>query len=188
MRACLAGLMALSLASPGLAAGAAPAATPSPPPGACGVNDYGEHRLCLGARDRHIRQKMRLTFSAAFGRYVRVIDLVERDDGAASIRLKTVTRDGELAEWRSRRLDADDMARLEAVGEASGVWALPEQSWNGGGIFLHCEELAMERVTGAGYRSSQVNISCVQPEKLMPFVDLVVALARLKPWPGGQMY
>jgi hypothetical protein len=149
----------------------------------CLLHKLGEKPLWHGVANKHHRQEIRFTFTEGHATYTRVIDFVEYLDGTGSIAVTSVFRRPDP--WkviRQRRIDlsATEVARLNELGDQSGTWGFPNGSWDGDGWYLHCETLDMERVNASGYRYSSVNISCNQPTKLMPLVEYLTGLAKVK--------
>jgi len=158
----------------------------------CILRDGGEKPLWLGGQRRGVVQEIRLTFTEGHLAYTKVIHLTQRTNGKTSIRLKTLrrARDGRVVviTGKSRRLSAQEVAMIDQLGSSSGTWEHRIGSWDGNEFFMHCETLDMERVTSDGYSFSSVNISCNQPQRLMPFVNFVAGLVGLKPYANGRMF
>ena len=166
----------------------------------CILHTVGERPLWHGIAEKSVRQKIRFTFTDGHGRYLRTLDLTEHADGSGNLVLKSIARDDDgrwvISSQHSRLLSAEQVLRIDALSQAAGVWDFPVGSWDGdvnskrgrGSIYLHCEMLEMERATPDDYRFSSINISCNHPAKLMPLVDYITDLARLKPALGGLVY
>ena len=150
----------------------------------CILHTVGERPLWHGIAEKSVRQKIRFTFTDGHGRYLRTLDLTEHADGSGDDDGRWV-----ISSQHSRLLSAEQVLRIDALSQAAGVWDFPVGSWDGrGSIYLHCEMLEMERATPDDYRFSSINISCNHPAKLMPLVDYITDLARLKPALGGLVY
>jgi hypothetical protein len=158
----------------------------------CVLRDVGEKPLWRSVLRRGVLQEIRFTFTEGHLAYTKIIHITQRANGKARIRLQTVRRNraGDMIVTgdRSRRLSAKDMAMIDQLGSSSGTWDHRIGSWGGDGIDLHCETLDMERATPGGYSFASVNISCNQPERLMPFVSFVTELVGLKPYKDRQMF
>lgn len=139
-----------------------------------------------------VRQHIRLTFTQGHSVYTRVINFEEYADGRGIIRSKTLRRDRAqglvVSSRKSRRIAPADVQILDRLGLSSGAWEHPTGSWDGDQLFMHCETLDMERVTSSGYRFSSVNISCNQPEKLMPLVQFIANFVDMKTYAKGRVY
>jgi hypothetical protein len=149
----------------------------------CTLRKVGEKPLWHGLKNAKYRQQIRFTFTDGHGRYTRVINFVELANGKGRIELKTIIPEsGDVIVSDARRfsVSAEDVARINELAEASGTWAFESGTWDDEEIFLHCQTLDMERVSQAGYRFSSVNISCNQPQILMPLVEHLSKLVRLK--------
>jgi hypothetical protein len=92
---------------------------------------------------------------------------------------------------RHIRLSAEDMRRITMLGEQSGVWEFEAGTWDetgDGSVFMHCQLLGMERADADDYCYSEVRIGCNKPRRLMPFVDEIARLAKLRTDKGEMLY
>lgn len=156
---------------------------------ACNLREIGAKPLWTGL-DPKYRQQMRFTYTNGQRPGFRVIDVVERTDGTGSVRVreswwKPGDLDVEVTADTSYRVSAADIAKLNALGETATVWKFPVGTWDKDEIYLHCDTLDMERIDAVGYRFSSINISCNHPRLLMPFLEHMAKLARLKPGAEG---
>ncbi|HMT44283.1 MAG TPA: hypothetical protein PKA59_06990, partial [Chakrabartia sp.] len=72
-------------------------------------------------------------------------------------------------------------AAVNRLAVESGTFDFAAGSWDDmQEVYVHCQLLEMERADASGYRYSSINIGCNQPKKLMPFVEHVMALAKIK--------
>ena len=62
--------------------------------------------------------------------------------------------------WEALKINltSDDLARLDKLAEEAGAFEFERSSWDGEGLYLHCQTLDIERANPAGYRVSVVNI------------------------------
>lgn len=158
----------------------------------CVLRKAGEKPLWRGGLKRGVVQEIRFTFTEGHLAYTKIIHVIQRVNGRASISLQTIRRerDGGITTTRkkSRRLSSEEMATIDRLGSSSGTWEERIGSWDGDELFLHCETLDMERATAAGYSFASVSISCIQPKRLMPLVNFVTTLVSLKPFADRQMF
>ncbi|MEO9130497.1 MAG: hypothetical protein ABI240_04750 [Sphingomonas sp.] len=158
----------------------------------CILREAGEKPLWHRPSRRGVRQQIRLTFTEGHLAYTKLIDFEERADGSGIIRLRTLRRKSDSGSIESSRtihhVTSAEVATINRLGSASDTWDQPIGSWDGDELFLHCETLDMERRVLDGYSFSSVNISCNQPEKLMPFVTFITGLVGLKPYADRQMF
>lgn len=158
----------------------------------CVLRDAGEKPLWLAPVQRSVLQEIRFTFTEGHLAYTKIIHVTQRANGKASIHLRTLRRerDGNMVVTadKRRRLSAEEVAMIDQFGSSSGTWEHRIGSWDGGELFMHCETLDMERATSEGYSFASVNISCNQPQRLMPFVTYVTALVGLKPYADRQRF
>lgn len=107
--------------------------------------------------------------------------------GTAKLVARQIYRNGRLRSVRQLRrlaIEPHQIKTIEEMGRAADLWKFKSGTWqanDGDEIYVHCTELAMERATPAEYSVSHVLISCNQPAKLLPLVDYMVTLAKLKP-------
>lgn len=157
----------------------------------CVLKEFGKRPLWR-ALERKYRQQIRFTFTDGHAAFTKVIDFVEMADGTGKIGLTIVSRqrDGTRAITKNQsfRVSTTDIARINSLGEQSGVWSFETGSWDGDELYMHCETLDMERIDASGYRHSSVNVSCNQPAKLMPFVNFVTDLVKLRPSSDSSSY
>lgn len=155
---------------------------------ACTLRDIGEKPLWTGLNPKY-RQQIRLTYTNGQKPGFRVIDFEERPDGTGSIRMQeSWWKPGEepvVSIDTSYRVSAADVATVNALSAQADAWKFAIGSWDGDGMYLHCDTLDMERVDATGYRYSSISISCNQPKRLMPFLAHMTRLARLKPGSEG---
>lgn len=158
----------------------------------CILHEAGEKPLWHGLTRTGVREQIRFTFTEGHSSYTQVIDFDGYTDGHGSIRLKTLhdePTDGlVISGQKSRRVSPGDVAIIDRLALSSGTWEHAIGTWNGDDLYMHCETLDMERATAAGYSFSSANISCNQPEKLMPLVQFMTGLVDLKPYANGRMY
>jgi len=158
----------------------------------CTLQQAGEKPLWHGLTQSGALQQIRFTFTEGHSLYTKVINFDEQADGSGTIRLRTIRHDPVkgliVSSQKSRRVTSDEVAKIDSFGLSSGTWEHAIGTWDENEVFLHCETLDMERVTHEGYRFASVNISCNQPEKLMPFVQFITGLVDLKPFADRQMY
>lgn len=158
---------------------------------ACVMRDLGEKPLWTGLEPKYRRQ-MRFAYTNGQAPGLRVIDFVELPDGSGKISLKAAKwKPGEEPAFsvdRSWRVSPADVAMLNRLGEESDAWKFEIGSWDGEDLYVDCDTLDMERIDAAGYRYSSVNISCNHPNKLMPLLEFVASLAKLKRDEAGILY
>ena len=130
----------------------------------------------------------RFVFTEGHTSFFRVVTIKEKSDGTGELKVGGGNK-GERADiFRRSKLSADEISRLNSLGSQSGTWGFDVGSWDGDGIYLHCQFLEMERADADGYRYSSVNIGCNHPENLMPFVNEVVRLSGLKSVNDGRLF
>lgn len=114
----------------------------------------------------------------------RILHFRERGDGSGTLHVFSIDH-----RWRKPirierdstiKLDAAQLAVINRLAEQSTAFDFEAGSWDGESIYMHCQLLEMERADVSGYRYSSVNIGCNQPAKLMPLVEHVMALAKIK--------
>ncbi|WP_157219853.1 hypothetical protein [Flavisphingomonas formosensis] len=160
---------------------------------ACSLKEIGEKPLWHGLPDDTARI-IRFVFTQGHGLFFRVVTITQKTDGSASLKVSGTRRrdDGRTAEEplvvRRIPLSPEAMARIIALGDRTGTWDFDVGSWDEEEIYLHCQLLEMEKADAEGYRYSSVNIGCNQPTKLMPLIDEVARLAKLKKASGGRLY
>ncbi|MEP6868857.1 MAG: hypothetical protein ABJA20_10105 [Novosphingobium sp.] len=158
----------------------------------CILREAGEKALWRGSLPRGVIQVIRFTFTEGHLAYTKVIDLTERANGKATIRLQTFRRERDghrsLMEQRNHRLSTEELTTIDLLGSSSGTWEHRIGSWDGDEIFMHCETLDMERATRTTYSFASVSISCNQPKKLMPLVHFITGLVSLRPYADRQMF
>jgi hypothetical protein len=168
---------------------------------ACTIRKWGEKPLWQGLPKR-TNQFIRFTFTPGHSQFIRVVTIRERDDGTAVLtvfgtRSRLHYRDP-VQHIRTRRvqLSAAQMDEIDKLAADAGVWDFDIGTWdqiageNGDEmeIYLHCQLLEMERANAEGYRFSSVNIGCNQPRKLMPFVNEIVRLGRIRNTHNGMLF
>jgi hypothetical protein len=132
---------------------------------------------------------MRFVFSSGRDRSFRFLTLVERADG------RSWMESGGL-DWRVRQarrtwprqrqtLSAQDWIEINRLVEAADAFEFDVGSWDGDEIYMHCQNLVMERANQDGYRFSSAAIGCNRPEKLVPLLEKVIALAGRQPLFAG---
>lgn len=144
------------------------------------------------------QQVTRLTFTDGHVFFWRTVTITHYANGKGELTVRGTSRPSPVRPpmpavvRRTIKLSAEDLARIDRLAEAAGVFEFERGSWdrNGDGeeIYMHCQTLDMERANAAGYRVSVVNIGCNQPKKLMPFVNEVVRLAKMKNGGNGQLF
>ena len=157
----------------------------------CVLRDAGERPLWHGHLQSGVVQAVRFTFTEGHLAYTKIVDIVQRVDGKASVRLTVLRRDHDryVVSLRQRRLlSAHDWTMVDQLGSSSGAWEHRIASWDGNEIYIHCEMLDMERATAEGYSFASVSISCNQPQRLMPLASFVTGLVGLKPYADRQMF
>lgn len=151
----------------------------------CELKAIGARALWRGLKGDEV-QVTRLTFGEGHLRLFRTVTITELRDGSAVLKVDgdnlvdNAFTDIRPLRRRTIKLTKGEIARLNALGEASGTWAFETGTWDREGLFLHCQVLDLERINAAGYRSASVNISCNRPQKLMPFVLEVMRLAKMR--------
>lgn len=126
---------------------------------------------------------LRFTFTEGHDSFFRAVTVTQSSNGTAKLLLlaQDRKRGSEPESWsRRRNLSSAEVAELERLATESGTWDFDYGSWDGDDLYVHCQLLEMERAATTGYRYSSVNLSCNRPAKLMPLVNEVVRLARLK--------
>lgn len=136
------------------------------------------------------QQVIRLTFTDGHVFFWRSVTITRLDSGEGVLTVLGTSRPGPArpvmpaAVRRTIKLTPADLDRIDQLAEAAGVFEFERGSWDRVGdnesIYMHCQTLDIERANAAGYRVSVVNIGCNQPRKLMPFVNEIVRLAKLK--------
>lgn len=168
---------------------------------ACTIREWGEKPLWQGLPKR-TNQFIRFTFTPGRSQFIRLVTIRERDNGTAVLtvsgtRSRAHYRDP-VQHIRTRRvqLSAEQMDQIDKLAADTGVWEFDVGTWdqiageNGDEmeLFMHCQLLEMERANAEGYRFSSVNIGCNQPRKLMPLVNEIVRLARMKNTHHGMLF
>lgn len=143
-------------------------------------------------------QVIRLTFNDGHAFFWRSVTITRLVDGKGVMTVRGTSRPGPArpvmpaAVRRTIKLTPADLDRIDELAAAAGVFDFERGSWDrvgdGEAIYLHCQTLDMERVNAAGYRVSVVNIGCNQPKKLLPFVNEVVRLAKMKSTKSGKLF
>ena len=139
-------------------------------------------------------QVTRFVFTEGHGLFYRVITMTEAADGTANLIVsgsqlrRSVRQSQRRMAPRRVRLTEQQVARIGRLGEETGAWDFAEGSWDGDGIYMHCQVLDMERANVGGYQHSSVNIGCNKPQKSMPLVDEIIRLAGLQTAHGGMLY
>ena len=158
----------------------------------CVLQKVGEKPLWRDGLKRGVLQEVRFTFTEGHLAYTKIIHVIQRASGRASVSLQTIRRerDGEMtiSMEMNRHLSRQEIETIDQLGSSSGTWEQRIGSWDGDELFVHCETLDLERVTSAGYSFASVNISCNQPKRLMPLVNFVTALVNLKPYADRKMF
>lgn len=132
------------------------------------------------------QQVIRLTFTDGHMFFWRSVSITRMESGAGVLTVTGTSRPTRIRPRmpervrRTIKLSQADLDRIDQLAEAAGAFQFERGTWDDKEIYLHCQTLDMERVNADGYRVSVVNIGCNQPEKLMPFVDEVVRLAKMK--------
>jgi hypothetical protein len=148
------------------------------------------------------KQITRFIFTQGHGLFYRVITITEMDDGTASLKVSgTKNRRNSVGyEERMRTirrsLETDIVAHINQLAADAKMWEFEVSTWdqvageNGEEvpIYMHCQLLEMERANADGYRFSSVNIGCNQPKKLMPLVNEIVRLGRMKNTHNGMLF
>ncbi len=144
-------------------------------------------------------QVIRLTFTDGHTFFWRSVTITRKADGTGLMTVLGTSRPTSIRPpmkekvHRRMRLSPEDLARIDRLAEEAGTFDFERGTWDGTGddneeIYMHCQTLDMERINAAGYRVSVVNIGCNQPKKLMPLVNEVVRLAKMKQGGGGQLF
>lgn len=159
----------------------------------CGVKAAGEKPIWKGLPP-DTKQIMRFVFTEGHSSFFRVITVTEKFDGTSTIavrgnegRYNREVGDIPARSWR-KKLSAEEMKTIDQLGEKSGAWDFEIGSWDGDDMYVHCQFLEIERINAAGYRYSSVNIGCNQPKKLMPLINKIARLAKLKTAYNGGLY
>lgn len=162
----------------------------------CDLKAIGEPPLWKGLPAGTL-STIRFVFTQGHGLFFRVVTIDEHGDGSGTMRVAGQERRDRMQvaprrmATRHVRLSVDDMRKIKALGDQSGVWEFDVGTWDrtdDDSLFMHCQLLGMERADADGYRYSEVNIGCNKPSKLMPFVDEVVRLANLNTDESGMLY
>ncbi|MCK0127963.1 hypothetical protein [Erythrobacter sp. F6033] len=155
----------------------------------CYLKDIRAKPLWRDLPDKHI-QTMRFTFLHGHLFFFRTVQIETRANGKGRLvlkgenfRMKNRLKNG-LIRSRYVPLSVEDMQRIETLVAASGTFDHDIGTWDGDELYLHCQTLDMERANADGYRFSSINIGCNHPAKLMPLVEEVARLAKLK-WDQG---
>ncbi len=164
---------------------------------ACDMRRRGELPIWQGM-PQGTRQVTRFIFTQGHGMFFRVVRIIEFEDGTAELKVfGTQNRnDYRKPERRTatirKRLSSEQVDTLSRLATEAGVWDFEVGTWDGAGddapLYTHCQLLEMERANAQGYRFSSVNIGCNQPKKLMPLVNEVVRLARMKNTHNGMLF
>ncbi len=163
----------------------------------CDLKRGGEQPLWRGLSGKGFVRQIRFAFHSGRSftdqtkNYFTVIRLNERPDGTGvAEHSKYVYIDGMKGYWRSNKLRRDvsreDVAKLNKIGKESGNWDFATGSWDGDEIYIHCNFLEMERVDAQGYRYASVNYGCNRPAKLVPLVEHLTSLAKVRPDKNGR--
>ena len=143
-----------------------------------------EKPLWHGVESGSARQ---IRFALTDGRFnkTRIIHIRERPDGTGTLHVFSLGAAPRKPTRMERRdvikLDAGAMAAVNRLAVESGTFDFAAGSWDDmQEVYVHCQLLEMERADASGYRYSSINIGCNQPKKLMPFVEHVMALAKIK--------
>ncbi len=163
----------------------------------CALKRAGQPPLWKGL-PKGAEQVIRLTFTDGHAFFWRSVTIARKTDGTGVLTVIGTSRPTRIrppmpeAVRRRTKLSQDDIVRLDRLADEAGVFEFERGTWDANGadgdIYLHCQTLDMERANAAGYRVSVVNIGCNQPKKLMPFVNEVVRLAKMKNGGGGQLF
>lgn len=158
----------------------------------CTLAAYGEPPLWNGVPPGAV-QVMRFSFTDGHFLFFRAVTITQRADGTAELvaigseRRSGIRTPEKRLPARRMQLSAEQVARLNRLAEESATWQFEVGSWDGEGLYLHCQSLDMERANAEGYRFASVNIGCNQPAKLMPLIDEIAGLAGLQR-DGGLFY
>jgi hypothetical protein len=162
---------------------------------ACRLKDWDEAPIWKQYEKKDAARVTRLMFDDGRTQGVRFIRVIEKKDGRGTLVMRDTGPEdygyrGKVVERANliKRLSVEEVREFNRLADASGTFDHVSGSWDDEEIFIHCDVLEMERIDGAGYRYSSVNISCNQPERLMPFVREVTRLAGIKPRHGGLSY
>ena len=140
------------------------------------------------------QQVTRLTFTDGHLFFFRTVAITQQSDGNGFLTVRGTSRPGPnlpsmpSVVRRKINLTSDDLARVDKLAEEAGAFEFERSSWDGEGLYIHCQTLDIERANPAGYRVSVVNIGCNQPVKLMPFIREIVRLARMKNAANGMLF
>ncbi len=148
------------------------------------------------------KQVTRFIFTQGHGLFYRVVTITERDDGTNQLKVSGTRnprgRVGEEQKIRAirRALSPDVISAINARADEAGAWEFEVGTWDNQlsddgeemAIYMHCQLLEMERANADGYRFSSVNIGCNQPKKLMPLVNEIVRLGRMKNTHNGMLF
>jgi hypothetical protein len=160
---------------------------------ACKLRDAGEKPLWKGLPENS-KQVTRFVFTQGHGMFFRVVTITENLDGTAELTVfgsagRSDARKQERPNPKRREhLPSAEVARLNQLGNDSGVWDFEIGSWDGDELYMHCQVLEMERINAQDYRFSSVNIGCNKPAKLMPLVNEIVRLGKMKNTHNGMVF
>ena len=115
-----------------------------------------------------------------------VIRIQKSKDGGATLLAKRRYIDqgsSEIQTIRRIRLATTQVEKLDMLARQADLWRYRSGTWmeKDDDIYIHCTELIMERASGSEYSVSHNLVSCNQPIRLMPLVDYVAELAKLRP-------
>lgn len=162
----------------------------------CGMEELGEVPIWKGIPPQ-TSSVMRFVFTQGHGTFFRVVTISERANGTGVMKVSGAENrrhgdddtDDAVIPVRRIRLSTAALAHIKQLAETSGTWDFGDGTWDAGdSLFMHCQMLEMERATETGYRYSSVSIGCNQPRKLMPLVDEIARLARLRVTDNGMLY
>ncbi len=143
-----------------------------------------EKPIWHGLEDGLVRQT-RFVFADGHPNKTRILHIRERVDGSGTLHVFSIDEGPRKPRRIDRRsvikLDAASVATINRLVAESGTFDFEVGSWDDkDDIYVHCQTLQLERMDVGGYRYSSLNIGCNQPAKLMPLVEHVMALARIK--------
>ncbi len=158
----------------------------------CDLRDIGEKPLWKGL-PTGTAQILRFTFTEGHASFFRVVTIARKSDGSVILRVaggghRNSNRETSFTRSFKRRLSAEEINRVEVLVSETDTFKFENGSWDGDEIFMHCQFLEMESAGANGYRYSNVNIGCSHPTKLMPLINEVVRLAKLKTEADGRLY
>ncbi len=148
------------------------------------LKDLEERPLWTGSKAVQGKEVIRFTFIPGpmrlVGRHATVVRIEIGQDEARLLARTQANDHGEMSirKVAKKRLTSLEVSKLHDLITQAEPWKFAVGTWEEKGrLSIHCTELIMERRQPSGYAVSQILISCTQPDRLMPLVDYVAALA-----------